>query len=70
MNHYEIVLWWSETDRVFVAEAPELPGCIAHGGTRESALANITEAMELWLDVAARSGNPIPQPRDRDELKS
>ena len=40
MDKYEIIIFWSEEDHAFVAEAPELPGCMAHGDTHESALAN------------------------------
>jgi hypothetical protein len=32
MHKYEIIIYWSNEDRVFVAEVPELPGCMAHGG--------------------------------------
>ena len=35
----------------YVAEVPALPGCLSQGKTREEAIANITEAIEGWLDV-------------------
>jgi predicted RNase H-like HicB family nuclease len=63
MQKYEIRLWWSEDDRCFVAEAPELEGCIAHGATQEEALANAQNAIRLWIDVAVASGDPVPKPR-------
>jgi predicted RNase H-like HicB family nuclease len=50
---YEIVIFWSDEDRAFVADVPELPGCLAHGSTRADALRNIEEAYVLWLDAAA-----------------
>ncbi len=62
---YEIILYWSAEDRVFVAEAPELPGCAAHGKTQEAALKSVKEAMQLWLDTAKEFGDPIPQPKGR-----
>lgn len=65
MDRYEIILYWSAEDAVFIAEIPELPGCMAHGDTQESALANAKEAMGLWLDVAREFGDPIPDPRGR-----
>ncbi len=65
MDHYEIILYWSNEDQVFVAETPELPGCAAHGETQETALANIKEAMSLWLDTARKYGDKIPQPKGR-----
>ncbi len=65
MGRYEIILYWSNEDQVFVAETPELPGCMAHGETEETALANIKEAMGLWLDTAREHGDEIPQPKGR-----
>ncbi len=65
MHKYEIILYWSEVDRAFVAEVPELPGCMAHGDTQPAALENITRAMDLWIDTAREYGDPIPEPRGR-----
>ena len=65
MERYEIILYWSAEDTVFIAEVPELPGCMAHGDTQEEALANVKEAMQLWLDTAREFGDPIPEPRGR-----
>lgn len=65
MNKYEIILYWSNEDTVFVADVPELPGCMAHGDTQEEALANIKDAMALWVDVAREHGDPIPEPKSR-----
>ncbi len=63
MDKYEIILSWSEVDKVFIAEVPELPGCMAHGDTQEAALANAKEAIRLWLDTAREFGDPIPAPK-------
>jgi predicted RNase H-like HicB family nuclease len=63
MDKYEIILYWSEEDKVFIAEVPELPGCMAHGDTQEAALANAKEAVRLWLDTAREFGDPIPVPK-------
>jgi len=63
MDKYEIILYWSEEDKVFIAEVPELPGCMAHGDTQEAALANVKEAIRLWLDTAREFGDPIPAPK-------
>jgi predicted RNase H-like HicB family nuclease len=65
MDHYEIILYWSAEDQAFIAEIPELPGCMAHGETQEVALANAKQAMSLWLDTAREFGDPIPVPRGR-----
>lgn len=65
MQKYEIILYWSDDDNAFVAEVPELPGCMAHGDTQESALKNINDAIQLWIDTARELGKPIPAPRGR-----
>lgn len=64
-THYEIDIWWSEDDGTFVADVPELPGCMAHGATRELALAAAQDAIALWLEAAMKDGVPIPPPRSR-----
>ena len=62
---YEIIIYWSEDDRAFVAEVPELPGCAAHGDSPASALSNCEDAIGLWLDTARETGRPIPEPKGR-----
>lgn len=62
MHKYHVIIEWSPEDDLFVAEAPELPGCMAHGDTREEALASITTAMDLWVETAQELGRPIPTP--------
>lgn len=62
---YEVIIYWSEEDGVFVAEIPELSGCAAHGPTRKSALTNALEAIRLWLDTAKEFGDPVPKPKGR-----
>lgn len=63
MHKYEIILYWSDTDQVFVADVPELPGCMAHGDDQESALKNVKEAMDFWIERAEELGRPIPVPK-------
>ncbi len=65
MFKYEIVIYWSTEDGVFVAEAPELPGCMAHGDSQETALKNSNDAMALWIDTAREEGRAIPPPSGR-----
>jgi predicted RNase H-like HicB family nuclease len=65
MNKYEVIIYWSAEDEVFVAEVPELPGCAAHGPTQEAALASAQEAIRLWLSGAEEFGDPIPAPKGR-----
>lgn len=63
VDKHTVVLWWSDEDGVFVAQAPDLPGCMAHGRTREDALAEIQQAMAGWIEVARETGRPVPEPR-------
>lgn len=63
MYKYETIIYWSDEDKAFVAEVPELPGCMAHGDTHEVALANIKEAIQLWIDTAREFGDSVPEPK-------
>ena len=65
MSKFEIIIYWSEEDQAYVAEVPQLMGCMAHGDTYEEALKNVHEAIELWLDTAKEFGDPIPEPVGR-----
>lgn len=65
MYKYETIIYWSEEDQSFIADVPELPGCMAHGTTPDAALANAQEAMQLWLDTAREFADPIPEPKGR-----
>lgn len=65
MHKYEVIIYWSAEDEVFVSEVPELPGCLAHGDTQEAALANTQEAVQLWIDTAKEFGDPVPEPKGR-----
>lgn len=65
MFKYETIIYWSEEDEAYLAEVPELPGCVAHGDTYESALANAKEAIQLWIDTAIEFGDPVPEPKGR-----
>ncbi len=65
MDKYEVIIFWSAEDDTYVAEIPELPGCMAHGATQEEALANAKAAERLWLDTAKEFGDPIPDPLGR-----
>jgi predicted RNase H-like HicB family nuclease len=64
MKH-EVVIFWSDEDDAFVADVPELPGCMSHGSTRAEALRYIEEASALWLDTAAEMKRVVPIRRRR-----
>ena len=65
MFRYEAIIFWSDEDQAYLAEVPELPGCMAHGDSYESALANAKKAIQLWIDTASEFGDPIPEPKGR-----
>ena len=63
MHRYEIILYWSNEDQVFIAEAPELPGCTAHGDSQEAALRSVNDAMQFWIESAQELGRLVPPPK-------
>ncbi|HET7212118.1 MAG TPA: type II toxin-antitoxin system HicB family antitoxin [Terriglobia bacterium] len=63
MHKYEIIIYWSNEDQVFIADVPELPGCMAHGQSQEAALAHANEAIQLWIATANEFGHPVPEPK-------
>ena len=63
--NYEVIIYWSEEDQAFLAEVPELPGCMADGKTYEAALKNVRQISREWLQTAKELGRPIPQAKGR-----
>ena len=61
----EIIIFWSSEDNAYVAEVPELAGCMADGKTYQEALGNAEQIIEEWIETATKLGRPIPQPRGR-----
>jgi predicted RNase H-like HicB family nuclease len=61
----KINIFWSEEDAAFIAEVPELAGCMADGATPQEALANATQTAAEWLETAREEGRAIPLPRGR-----
>ncbi|WP_413166420.1 type II toxin-antitoxin system HicB family antitoxin [Capilliphycus salinus ALCB114379] len=61
--HYEIMLFWSYEDEAFIAEVPELPGCMADGSTYQEALQNVEVIMQEWIETAQELGRIIPEPK-------
>jgi predicted RNase H-like HicB family nuclease len=62
---YEIIIFWSQEDLAFIAEVPELSGCMADGLTYQEALANAETIIREWIETARESGRSIPEPRGR-----
>jgi predicted RNase H-like HicB family nuclease len=70
MNQYAIIVYWSDEDAVWIAEAPDLKPCSAHGDTPEEAVAELRVAMQGWLEVARENGLPIPEPRFQPQVQA
>jgi len=68
MDKYEVIIYWSDKDELYIAEVPELPGCSAHGNSRSEALKNVDEAIELWIQTAQEFGESSPEPKSRKLL--
>jgi len=64
-TRYELIIYWSQEDQAFIAEVPELPGCMADGKTYQEALANVEVIIQEWIDTATQLNRPIPQPKGR-----
>ena len=62
---YEVIIYWSDADRAFIAEVPELPGCAADGSTYRAALDNVEVVIREWIETARELGREIPLPRGR-----
>ena len=65
MIKYEIILCWSEEDDAFIAEVPELPGCMADGANYQEALANVEKIAQEWIETARELGRAIPEPKGK-----
>jgi predicted RNase H-like HicB family nuclease len=62
---YEIIIYWSKEDKAFIAEVPELAGCMADGATYREALDNVEVIISEWIETASELGRPIPEPKGR-----
>jgi predicted RNase H-like HicB family nuclease len=65
-NHrYEVIIYWSKDDNMFLAEVPELPGCMADGKSHQEALTNVNEVIMQWIETAKSLNRPIPEPKGK-----
>lgn len=62
---YEVIIYWSERDRAYIAEVPELPGCLADGSSKAAALRAAERTAKEWIETARELGREIPEPRGR-----
>jgi len=64
-SRYEVIIYWSSEDSAYIAEVPELPGCMADGKTYQEALANVEVIIQEWIETAKEQKRPIPQPKGK-----
>lgn len=62
---YEIIIYWSNEDECYIAEVPELPGCMADGRTYAETLSNIQVIIQEWIETAKETGRHIPSPKGK-----
>jgi len=62
---HEVIIYWSQQDEAFLAEVPELPGCVADGSSHAEALAAAEVMIREWIETARELGRPIPEARGR-----
>ncbi len=62
---YEVIIYWSEEDQAYIAEVPELPGCMADGKSYRGALQAVERVAKEWVAVARELGRPIPKPKGK-----
>lgn len=66
MNYrYEIIIYWSKDDNAFIAEVPELSGCMADGKSYKEAIENVEIVIEEWIETAKLIGRLIPEPKGK-----
>ncbi len=65
MYKYEVVIYWSAEDGAYVAEVPELAGCMADGATYEEAIKNVQVVIAQWIETAKDLGRDVPAPKGK-----
>lgn len=61
-SRYELVVYWSDEDGAFIAEVPDLPGCMADGPTHAAAAQAAERVIHEWIETSRELGRPIPEP--------
>ena len=62
---YELIIYWSEDDKAYIVEVPELLGCMADGRTYNEAIQNVLIVIEEWIDTARELGRDVPVQKGR-----
>ena len=62
---YEVIIYWSDEDKAYIVEVPELAGCMSDGNTYEEAIQNIQVIIDEWIETAKSLSREIPMPRGK-----
>jgi len=62
---YEMIIYWSDEDNAFIAEIPELAGCMADGATYAEAVAAVQVVIREWIETALEMGRKVPEAKGR-----
>ena len=65
MTKHEIIIYWSAEDEAFIAEVPELAGCMADGNSQYEALKNVERIISEWVETAKGLNREIPEAKGR-----
>ena len=65
MTKYEMIICWSEEEQSYIAEVPELAGCMADGSSYQEAVNNAERVIAEWIETAIELGCYIPEPKGR-----
>jgi len=63
MPRYKMIIYWSEDDQAYIAEVPELAGCMADGSSYQEAVNNAERVIAEWIETAVELGRYIPEPK-------
>jgi predicted RNase H-like HicB family nuclease len=63
MTKYEMIICWSEEEQSYIAEVPELAGCMADGSSYQEAVNNAERVIAEWIETAIELGRYIPEPK-------
>lgn len=62
---YKMIIYWSEEDQSYIAEVPELAGCIADGSSYQEAVSNAERVITEWIETAIELGRYVAEPKGR-----
>jgi len=68
MKDYHINIFYSDEDKGYIADIPDLEACSAFGISAEEALREVQVAKEAWIEAARAEGKPIPPPKYRPAI--